>query len=304
MSIEKEDPESARIRSLKDLIRYSPLATAFLIFLGFLNYDFYYRKLGVEIFHYLDTSELIFSIVKDLYPLAVLTLVLIIVAFFFSGQKKDVYTKKEAKTTLKSQKENQTDEMIDEFSWKGIRENLYCFFLNLRAKKFKICIKNFLSVLLGVFIKLLQIFLWVFGIYFGIHLFVQLTQFDDLNIKPNEILNTQYFILMSILWLLIVFIYSTTKSFPNIKDYFFYILVVMVFIANLNSYQNSLARNTHFDLNKKNICFYYNGRFFDTSNSLSLMGITKNYVFLRETANNENLVFRIVDLSDITIYTK
>jgi hypothetical protein len=55
--------------NLKKLVEISPIIASFLVFLGFLKLDLYYRYWDINIFNYLDFSEIILSFLNDLYIL-------------------------------------------------------------------------------------------------------------------------------------------------------------------------------------------------------------------------------------------
>ncbi len=69
-----EETVNTKILSV-DYFKYIPVFYPILVFLGYLNYDLYYKKFDIDIFNYLSINEFLFSFVSQIYPLI----------FFFTG---------------------------------------------------------------------------------------------------------------------------------------------------------------------------------------------------------------------------
>lgn len=66
MTEEVQPSQSKKIVLSERLIKYSPLIGAFLVFLGLLKLDLYYRHFGINIVEYLDFGEIVTSFLDDL----------------------------------------------------------------------------------------------------------------------------------------------------------------------------------------------------------------------------------------------
>lgn len=303
----KEPTVNNTFQNLKEIIPYTPLITAVLIFLGFLNYDLYYRKLEIDIFSFLETSELIFSFVHLIYPIIIAAIVYNLLPYLLvNTEKRKVLTEEEIK--LKIAEHEKLSEKLDfDYSFKGIRANFKCMYVELKRKNFRIVWYFFKAIFGALIFKMIVFVAWVFGIIFGLILIFKMTDFNTLiNLSSIKIVfGSLLFLLLSIFWVGLVLIYVTMKFDENNKKVgreIYAIIILLVLIANLNVHQNSLASKTYNDLNVKNVRFNYNGKNINTDDSKSLIGVTKNYVFLRETSKNENLVFKLSDITDLVFY--
>ena len=303
----KEPTIFNNIQNLKEIIPYTPLITAFLIFFGFLNYDLYYRKLEIDIFSFLETTELIFSFVNLIYPIIIAAIIYNLLPYLMVGvEKRKVRTEEEKK--LKGVEQEKLIEKLEfDYSFKGVFANFKCMLVELKRRNFRIAWVFFKTIFSGITFKIIVFIAWVFGIVFGLILIFKLTDFNTLiNLKSTKIVfGSLLFLLLSIFWVGIILIYITTKFNENnekIGREIYAIIIVLVLIANLNVHQNSLASDTFNDLNVKNVRFNYKGKNINTNDTKSLIGVTKNYIFLRETSKNENLVFKLSDITDMVLY--
>lgn len=305
--MEKGQETSQRIFKIKELIAYTPLATAGLIFFGFLNYDLYYRKLQIEIFSFLETSELIFSFVNLIYPIIVSSILMILFAYLrFSVDKERNVSKKEIRKG-NLQYEEKSKLLTFNYSFKGIFSNLKRMFLELKGKKIKNAFSLFIIIFEGFSFRLIIFLIWVFEIVVGLILMVYTVSLDtsmDLTSKIFEI-NSVVYLGLSVVWVCILSIYTYGKFTENDKKLAVSIysgIVLLVLIANLNIHQAHLASDTLNDLNIENVRFEYKGKKYTTSDTKSLIGVTKNYLFLRETITGENLIFKLSEVSNMVFF--
>lgn len=305
----KEPIISTNTQNLKEVISYTPLITALLIFFGFLNYDLYYQKLEIDIFSFLETSELIFSFVNLIYPIIIAVIVYNLFLYLLINVEKQKVLSEKIINFKKAEKDKLIEKLEFDYSFKGIYANLKCMLVEFKRKNFRIAWYFFKSIFGGIIFKIINLAIWVFGIVFGFVLFFTLTSLTNFNPNPNSIKtihNSLLFLMVSIFWVVIIFIYITRKFYENNKKIgkeIYAVIILLVFIANLNVHQSNLASNSINDLNIKNVKFNYKGKNINTNDSKSLIGVTKNYIFLRETSENENLVFKLSDISDIVFYT-
>ena len=298
---------SNNIQNLKEIIPYTPLVTALLIFFGFLNYDLYYRKLEIDIFSFLETSELIFSFVNLTYPIIIAAIVYMLLLYLMvSTEKQKVHTEEETKLKWAEQ-EKLSEKLEFNYSFKGVFANFKCMLVELKRKNLRIVWYFFKAIFGAITFKIVILIAWIFGVLFGFILIFTSTDFDALiSLNSVEIIyDSLLFFLLSIFWVGILFIYITTKFYENnekVGKVIYAAVILLVLIANLNVHQNSLAFNTFNDLNVKNVRFNYKGKNINTNDSKSLIGVTKNYIFLRETSKHENLVFKLSDITDMVFY--
>lgn len=292
--------DNFKIEKLKGMLSYTPLVSALLIFLGFLNYDLYYRKLGIKIFSFLETSELIFSFVNLIYPLIIISIGFYIFLFIMKGSEKARERTENQDKIENEQREKKIEEWEYEMTLKGIKENILNFKKNIISKKFRKAFDISKSLMFVLFVKINILCMWVFGIYFGAVFYFQLGKLNVLDLHPNKFLVSEALVQISLIWLIIFFIYILNSKKIDVEV--FVVIMFLMLISNLNIYQNSLAVKTYNDLNEENVHFEYDGNIIETSGSKSLMGITKNYLFLRETSNDENFIYKISDIKNLKIY--
>jgi len=64
-----DEKGESRIKIIAEYIKYLPVIYPILVFLGYINYDLFYKRFDINIFNYLNMNELLFSFVSLAYPL-------------------------------------------------------------------------------------------------------------------------------------------------------------------------------------------------------------------------------------------
>ncbi|WP_435416628.1 hypothetical protein [Polaribacter aestuariivivens] len=286
------------IEKFKTYLAYLPIVSGVLIFLGFLNYDFYYRKLEINIFNFLDASELIFSFVNLIYPIILSGIALNIKAFLPSEKIK------KSETSVELENDNIEDLEFD-YTLKYLFFKIRKFITNVKEKRFDEIVKDSIVILIVFFIRVVIIILWLFCVFFFLYFLLNLVVFDVLDDEVSIFNKDAILIPISFVWLFLIFGYLSKKFKENGNKLGIGIIVIitlLVLISNLNIYQGTQATKTNNDLNVKNVRFNYNGKNINTSDSKSLIGVTKNYLFLRETSKNENLIYKVSNITDMVFY--
>lgn len=305
--MDKENGNSQQTLKIKELISYIPLATSVLVFFGFLNYDLYYRKLEIEIFSFLETSELIFSFVNLIYPIILTAILMNLFPYLMVNTEKRREKSKEETEEEILQNEEKSKKLDFDYSFKGIYANIKSMFAELMRKNFRKAFSFFKTVFAGSSFRLVVFAVWVYEIVVGIILMFGIMGLDarvDSTSTEYEI-NSTVFLAMSFLWALFLFIYLYQKFAANNEKLKMEVsagIILLILIANLNIHQFYLASDTVNDRNVKNVRFEYKGNDYTTNGSKSLIGVTKNYIFLRETLTGENLIFKLSEVSNMVFF--
>ena len=222
--------------------------------------------------------------------------------FMTATEKKKILSKEQIE--LKAEYRKRTIEELDsESNWKRIFRNFKEFFDNLRTSNFRKAKNNLGEVILWSTFQIIIFLLWVFGIFYGIVFLFQFTFIDVLTGIPLGFGETQLQVGVAVLWFLVLAIYLSTRD-KKVGIGYIVVIGVIILTSNLHIYQNKIASSVQNNESKKNIKFTYEGLQVDTDGKKALIGITKNYIFLRDTSTDENLVFNESDVKNIVIYSE
>ena len=285
------------------LVVYIPLISGTLIFLGFINYDLYYKKFGIEIFNFLEISEFLFFFVDSIY-----LWIFFISLFLFQRYMIDIIVrglndkidfdkekKMEKDKRSKNEKKNKENKSSVSFSFllKILRKGNFLTFIKYSFKYILLKIVDLLDFIL----KFL-----VFIMYPAA--FIIFAESWNVNSLLNKIYSPIYFLVFSIFYFLITTTIVKEKIF-NLREFEYKIVTVFIFIfllfINIALYQNNEAAKVLDGEISNNISFFYEHEFYKTGDKLTLVGITKNYIFLRDSESEEINIYLKSDLKFVKI---
>lgn len=271
---------------------------------GFLSYDLYYRKLGLNIISYLDVSEILFSFVNLIFPIIYFVISFIILMFLMLLRDKEEERQEKERTKLREKiltkkKKPKTRIQLYKRFFRGIK-------VGFLKHHYKLVINSLISIVVNAIINIIVVAIWLFSLWYILVLIFQ--TFDAISkINNSRLFLDDIVVQLSIMvtWLMIIFLYvyikSENKNIKLGKD--IYVLITLfTLIANLNLYSRNQVINVLNDNAKSEITFQYLDKIYTTeSNKNTLIGITKNYVFIRDNTQEVNLIFKLTDIKNLAI---
>ena len=306
-----------RIENVTKLI---PIIYPIVVFLGYYNYFIYYRFFDLEIFHYLNIYELLFSFISMVIPLFItlfLAFCYLVFVAIIPGTSSELETNSDkdfddsylSPTQKRFRKiesnKNHTISLIFNKSHQNSSRSWILFRHKIKKKKYSRAFSHF-SVLLSSLISLLiKVTLWFFFILFSFSLFSLLfspLENDLKHFKPF-FTSTVSTILCLIIWSSIIYaiIYkSRSRNKKNIIGFLHIIPLILIVLFSLTYYQKSYVEKT---INHKSsdIKFNYKGKIIESNSEIVLLGKTSDYIFLRNLERETNLIFPIKDVTHIEI---
>lgn len=305
----EEDKNTLNKKSTINYLKYTPIVYPILVFLGYINYDFYYRKFDIQIFNYLSINEFLFSFISLLYP--VIFLIVAILSYNVYDKLirtvNDNYDKEIDKTV------NYTDKLKIRLD-KSIYLKKYLKAKNtFKSGKYHISIFNyllsFLLFLLYILVYFIPYIILVIGFLLTISPLNQIISLKNSKIPLTNILNTPEKILISaFVWYLLYLIYIAIK-FRNkeLKLYSFRFLTISAFfclmISTLLRYQNLKSENFINKEPSKQICFIYENESIESTKNKRFLGMTSEYLFLRDIETNTNYIYKLSNITNLEITT-
>lgn len=293
--------------------KYLPIAYPILIFLGYINYDFYYRKFDVDIFNYLSINEFLFSFISLIYPV-----IIIIVAYFsftvyndlMLNDKKQNNLKPKSKNTDKENKTNFFEKHSDDYDLK------YTIFASQYLKGKDEWNKHNRLKSIGYFILMILLFLLYsittllpFAIIYYSFITIILplhsitsTKIQEPNYldKPRLLLTV---ILLSFICFAVVMAIKHLKGIITKRSLKLYILgtFLITVLSLLMQYQNL---KSYYFVNEKptrEVCFVYQNQNIETTENKKLLGITADYIFLRDDIQKTNYIYKLSEIRHLEI---
>lgn len=286
------------------LLKYIPIIYPILIFLGFINYDLYYRKFGIVIFNYLELSEILLSFLFFFYPLIFNTLFYLFLSIIFSwlpskgspiydSDGKRVYNE----TSIKKLKE-------------GISKHLTLikkYIIEVKSQWKTSSSYNKKYYLKNIFLLLAPVSFWLIitciMLFYSSFLFSGVFQMDS---KIENLYLTDYAIelqILSIMWLyffssIVREIEELSKDFKTLINFS---IVFLLLFCNLAIYQNSRAYKSIYTPTSIIISFTYNNTSVITDDTNRFIGKTKNYLFIRNHGKNKNTIYPMNEIQNLEI---
>ncbi|WP_418513723.1 hypothetical protein [Corallibacter sp.] len=294
MEHKEENKINSNPKSEKDLLKYIPIIYPILVFFGFLNYDFYYRRFNIEIFKYLTINEFLFSFISLMYPLILYVIIFILhqlIIQLFTNDKKD--------------KEFKPENAKETYFWSNKNRNriIDIFFHNFKTDKYKTK-KSIYQAYWNLFwvglSKLIIFLLKAFLMLWIIYLFISFISKDERGVFENA----STFIVITVLWLLFFVGYYQYKSrilglkYGRKSKILF---LSVIFILSVKAYQNIKYENFLDGINQDSISFDYNDGQVQTNKDLKLIGITSNFIFLYDSYENTNNIYKMDDIKNLKV---
>lgn len=292
----------------KNYLKYIPIIYPILVFFGYLNYDFYYKRFQIDIFNYLSLNEFLFSFISISYPIILLLIGFQLINVFIEllQNKKKKYTK-----DLETEKE----ELQNRWEIKP-KKSLYISKLSKAKTNFRNSniIKGFgfsflylLFFLFYLIIYSLPLLILYYGYLLIISPLLNLIDLENFNYDVLKFIDSPHDIFITVTSWLIPFIYILFAKFKN-KDIsvktFKSILIFVFFcilISSLLRYQNIRFNAIINGKSDKEVSFLYVGKEVNSDKTKRLLGITSNYIFLRDIENETNYIYNMNDVRHLRI---
>lgn len=263
-----------------------PILTALLIFIGYLNYQFYYTNFDIEISSYLTTSELIFSFLPLTIPflLIICTLTFISLGVEFVIERKDRQKEPDREIETPLHAISRIRPAWDIMVWALKREN----------KK----IVDWVTLPVSVLIFILSIAVTVF-MYAYIFIFVHASTTTDF--KAISFADT---LILGVIWLILIFIRIDLNEKKGIRKWsrsFGYALLITVSIGLLRIAKNENASNVLKGQAEYKASIELPDFNITTDSTIVYIGQTSEYLFLRNREKDENIILKISDIKKYSL---
>jgi hypothetical protein len=248
-----------------------------LIFLGYLNIYFYYDYFGIQIYHYLEASEIIFSF-SSLIQTFYFALILVLLASISAHLRKDEFEKIVADARTKAAQDVKEKVGEERPSSKTQAEK----------KKFWVRVKE-KAVLIVVALIGNALFYVLFLLVGG---FLSNLKIDNSKVKL-------VFEMAFVLCLLLIYTFVPRKSRNSTAVYFGYLSIVVAFlyIRTYSSYtlvkDNNAKYSAAITLDDQNLI--------SSNDSIKYVGSVRQYHFLHNIKSGENIVIPSATVKKIVI---
>lgn len=270
---------------MERVLKYIPLYTGALIFLGYWNLHFYYRYFEINIYDFVNTGEIIVSF----FPIMLDAFIALIIVAIFIGL-----------TAL------QTEDVI----MKEIKENEWNFrkmFSDLFNKEsytgFKWYRKVIIIILktIDILVKSLSIIFLIYGVYFSL---------DVISHRSQELY--KYYIMVVVSFVITYMVVSPWITRKIIQDTFIkykkdirmYVIIGEAFLIffSINTLSNVKdAKKVLIGKPDYIVSFRYKDSLYTSDYNFVFIGKTQDYAFFRNLAQNTNVIFPINSLEKITM---
>lgn len=253
------------------------LISVFLIFIGYYNYYSYYSFFDIEIHSFLTTGELLLSFLPiSIYILITFIIIFIMIALSNSTNNEDKVT-----------------EGINESYYKELKTS----FNNVIFRKRPITIREYLSSLFSLLLRLFGILLLLLVTFIFIKGIVEKnpTLYDSKNV----------IIFFLIIWYAIIdtfFEKKILKSKLILDKRVYNISSILVLLLTIITLTNLLKAHKIESGNALyNVEFSIKDEKIKTDNENIYVGMTQEYLFIRNISKKNNIVYKRCDLSDFSI---
>jgi hypothetical protein len=271
------------LKKLKDRL---PIFSIALIFVGYLNYHFFYSEFDIEIAPYLTTTELVFSFLPITIPFIyfvtlALLLFLGLILSFISPRKKD--------DKVADEEERSQYQLM---SLSSLSERLKRKF-RLKKKDFHDWIMILLTSL-NFFISLcinLYVYLYVFLVFFNL-----------VSVRPFFGFSNSA--VSSIIWLVCIFVLNNYHPDSEVRKRSGSLIFVMVIAISVNLlliYNRERASNLLNGKPEYNASIITEDDSLTTSGTLIYVGKTSDYLFFRDLNKKQNIIYKMDKVKRISI---
>ena len=283
---------------LEKTVKYLPLITALLIFLGYWNLSFFYEQFDLDIYNYVTTGEIITSFLPILKSIFITFFIL----FMFIGL---FFFLMAVLTTIKNKEPinvNNPREDTDTFDLNHF-EHIKTLFSKAQYKGKSLVnrILNFLFHLVFVVVG----FAYYWAAYFLTFRIINLFINKDPLIYyafPALIAN----LIAGILICLFIVSYYISKGMGTkivlVKNKNFtlaFTLMLYLLINSLFNYKEAIKIKT--GIPNQLVKFEFEQKMYSSDTSMVFIGQTQNYLFLHDLKEDKNLVFEISNIKNLEI---
>jgi len=269
-------------------IKYTPIIYGSLVFIGFLNYYFFYMFFSIDISEYLTTWELLLSFLKLTIPMV---LVLSILAYFFlSVVVREIFEK-----DLSEKLENEESEIHHVFPIEFFRE-LYKEIKSFSYKK----PRDYLFVLLSLIVFVITTAGFLFAIGFLFYIIYQVVGKDLKYISAGST------IFYGLIWLLIIdtFLKKLERRRNKKYNWISYYLAIILFLALLFISNKEKALNILKGKSNYEVILYQSSDTIITDTTLLYLGKTDRYIFLWNNRDSTSVAINTNNISRIEMRAK
>jgi len=295
-------------RTSKDYVKYIPIIYPILVFLGFINYDFYYKRFDIDIFNYLNINEFLFSFVSLSYPL-----IFLLAAYLGLNVYSDLMRNvNDNEKTINEKDTENTKNKLTTQPEKSFYQNKFAK-ANRHHKEGKYWwfIGNYLLGILFFIIFLLAFFIPYGLLYIGWFLVI-LPLHDVMNLRVLNVENLGWFdtptkiVSYSFAWFISFAFYLALKYNNNqisYKSFRFYIVATLscLLISSLIRYQNLRTNYFLYKKAEKYVCFVYENENIETNIDIKLLGMTSEYLFLRDIESKTNYIYKLSNVKNLEV---
>lgn len=273
---------------MEKFLKSIPLITGALIFLGYINYTFYYFYFDIEISSYLTTGELLLSFLKLTIP--ILFIIGLILLLSVIGTLPEIITKAKGNSIT-------FDEFCAYFEI-NLTRLLELFKKHIKTINFR-SVRDYWKTYLFIMAILNTFAAIIFMFLYPCFLILLLT---PLKIKTewfSTILNG----CLSIYWLIILQnILNKKLKRVNPKSALFFAIGIL-FLINIIIFNKGNALLTLNGKPKDKAIIYTSTDTITTSESIVFIGKTENYIFLRNISDRSNVIYQTDEIKKYIITT-
>lgn len=273
------------------ILKYLPVISAFLIFIGYINYTGYYRFFDIEIVSYLTTGELLLSFLPLTKGIIVLFIFISIIVI------SELVSLNTAKNDSKDKLEHSRGASLSIFmfasNYKALRENL-------KEKRWK-TLWDLLRIafeIVGCVVGIASILFFILFFLVGVGLII--------DSKPYPYDNFGLIVTLSLFWFMLLFdVIHRAETRDRLKNSsmlygIFFIVCFLYFITIWN--KNEALRVLKGDPEKQ-VSFIYDSKTVKTDSNLVYVGKTAEYLFIRDRTTKVNRIFKVSEISNLEIKT-
>lgn len=266
--------------NFKDLLAYFPVYTGVLIFFGYLNLHFFYRKFSINIYEFINTGELILSFLPILLTLLIIFSVLFILFITATGRGK-------SSTELTKYEEEKFNIKIQ---WKYFKERYIAEYLNTLH-----WFKQIVTVLFSPIVFFLSFSIYIINIIAIIVVIQYLVSY------PKQFYELRYAISVFFVFNYVLYSnYFTSKIIRDLNDFLkretktfiLYLEAIFIYLFFNFLYNYSDAQMVLDGKPQYNVSFTYNDSNIVTDNSIVYVGKTQNYLFVHDIPTKLNFIYQ------------
>ncbi len=255
-----------------------PILSALLIFIGYLNYQFFYSNFDIEISSYLTTSELIFSFLPLTIPFLLIigTLTFLSIGIGFAIEKKE------------ENDELETDPETPLHAISRIPPAWNRMVKALRKKNKSALDWGLLPITILLFVMSVIVAIFMVA-YIFIFVFISLS-------SDFSVISYTGTLVLGVFWIIFIFIridLSEKEGRSNWSRNLAYALLVTLSIGLLRISKNETATNILVGKPEYSAAIELTDSTITTDSTIVYVGQTSNYLFLRNRKTRDNIILNM-----------